>query len=136
MPYEWCEFNGYFAADSICTQPERDYLRVGKRVELNAFTSPQFLEWLETKLKEQGLGKRLVPDDDVLEEAYRRGVAVAHVNMMIEKTIADAKQLADDARIPKTLRRQLQQAMKRRPEEAWDKVLHGLVRDKLEKGEL
>jgi len=135
LPSEPVEFKGHFAYDTICTEEERGFLRSGKRVELNAFTSPQFLEWLEAKLKEQGLGKRLVPNDDVLEEAYRRAIAVAHVNKIIEETIAYAKQLAGDVEIPKTLRRQVQNAMKRQPE-AWDKVVYHLVKAELDKGKL
>ena len=77
---ETVKFKGHFAADSICTSEERDFLRSGRRVELNAFTSPQFIEWLEAKLSEQGLDQRLVPSQDVLEDAYRRALAVAEIN--------------------------------------------------------
>jgi len=43
----------------------------GKRVELNAFTSDQFVKWLESKLKQQKI-RKLVPDQGTLEQAYRR----------------------------------------------------------------
>jgi hypothetical protein len=44
---------------------------VGKRVELNAMTSAQFLDFLERKLAEVMVCK-LVPDDQTLLAAYRR----------------------------------------------------------------
>jgi hypothetical protein len=43
----------------------------GKRVELNAFTSEEFIGWLEDKLIEAGIGK-VVPGDATLQDQYRR----------------------------------------------------------------
>jgi len=48
------------SADSIATPAEREFLQGGRRVELNAFTSPQFIEWIERKLTKH-LPKRLIP---------------------------------------------------------------------------
>ena len=83
---EDCSFNldKDFPSDSICTEEEKEYLRAGRRVELNAFTAPQFIEWIETKLAERGLGG-LIPDDEVLEDAYRRALAIAEINAGMEK---------------------------------------------------
>lgn len=125
------DFKGAFASDSICTVRERSFLRSGERVELNAFTSPQFVEWLESKLIEQGLAKRLVPDDKVLEAAYQRALQVAHINHVIEGAVEDAEKISDEAVIPKTLKRQLRNAMTERPDVAWDKVLYYMVQKKL-----
>jgi hypothetical protein len=127
---ETCDFTGHFASDSICTPEEREFLRSGQRVELNAFTSPQFIEWLETKLRENGLGKRLVPDDDLLEAAYRRAAAVAHINHAVEDTRAEAERKAEELVIPRTLRRQVQMVI-RESDEPWDKAVYRLVREKL-----
>jgi hypothetical protein len=66
---------------------------------------------------------------DVLDEGYRRAVAVAHINGVIEDAGADAKRRADEALIPKNLKLQLRKAMKERPEDAWDKVLYRLAED-------
>jgi hypothetical protein len=63
---ERCKFKGDFASDSICTHEEKEFLLSDRRVELNEFTSPQFIEWLEAKLKHH-LPNRLVPDDGVLD---------------------------------------------------------------------
>ena len=45
----------------------------GQRVEINAMTSEQLIEWLEVKFAEHGL-KKLVPDLETLNQAYRRAV--------------------------------------------------------------
>jgi hypothetical protein len=122
-------FKGYFAADSIATPEEQEFLKSHRRVELNAFTSPQFVEWLEGKLTEHGLGKRLIPDDTILADAYRRATAIARINAAIEGIAEDAIEEARTATVPKTLRRQLQQAMEESPG-AWDQSLYRLVTDK------
>jgi len=127
---EQCVFNGHFARDSICTDEEKDFLRSGRRVELNAFTSPQFVEWLENKLTEQGLGKRLIPDDDVLADAYRRALAVAETNIAIEQASETAIENAESAKIPKTLRRMLKKQMKGSME-AWDTALYEIAKSKV-----
>ena len=43
-----------------------DWLQ-GNRVELNAMTTPQFIEWLDRKMVEHG-GKKLIPPPEVIEE--------------------------------------------------------------------
>jgi len=127
---EDCEFSGRFARDSICTDAEKEVLQSGRRVELNAFTSPQFIEWLDAKLTEHLGGNRLMPTDKVLEDAYRRAMAVAEINSVIVKTGKLAIKKAKSAKVPKTLRPQLMKAMKDSPK-AWDKALYDMVYSKL-----
>jgi hypothetical protein len=124
---EDCEFKGRFYSDSITTPEEREFLESGRRVELNAMTSPQFVEWLETKLKEH-LPERLIPDDDVLAKAYRRALAAASINRAIEEKAKAAIEHAQAAKIPESLRRQLEEKLGD-TSEAWDQVLYELVRD-------
>ncbi len=120
---EACKFHGRFAADSICTEEEKAYLRSGRRIELNEFTAPQFVEWLVSKLTEH-LPQRLIPSDDVLEDAYRRALAVARINKAIEDVRDQAIEDARQAPIPPTLRRKLQKTMKDNP---WDVALYHLA---------
>src|SRR5262249_8462424 len=112
---ESCDFSGHFADDSICTETEKEFLLSGRRVELNEFTSPQFIEWLEAKLT-QHLGKRLIPKDEILADAYRRALVIAQVNNAIEEALNTAIDDAEERTIPKSLRRQLQAAMKDSPQ--------------------
>ena len=65
----------------------------GRRVELNAMTSDQFVAWLEGKLAEHGAGK-VVPETEVLERHARRvlarNLAADRVRSLIEEAEADA----------------------------------------------
>jgi hypothetical protein len=130
LEFETVKFSGGFAPDSIATPAEQAFLRSNRRVELNAFTSPQFIEWLERKLREQGLGQRLIPDDEVLVAAFRRALAVGHMNEAIARATAEAEQLAEEGAIPKNLRRLIQKEMKKSPDDAWDKVVYNLAQAK------
>jgi hypothetical protein len=49
----------------------------GQRVELNAMTSRQFIEWLERKLEEHGVEK-VVPEMDLLGEVWQQTWKVPH----------------------------------------------------------
>jgi hypothetical protein len=120
-------FRGDFADDSIATPEEQEFLRSGRRVELNAFTAPEFIEWLEGKLTEHLGKKRFVPNDDVLGDAYRRALVVAEINQKIEDAIPDAIDKARAAKLPKTLRRQLAKQLANR-KEPWDQALYSLAK--------
>jgi hypothetical protein len=129
---ETVRFKGGFAEDSIATDEERAFLRSNRRVELNAFTAPQFIEWLENKLTAHGLGERLIPADEVLEDAYRRALAVARINQAIGSARDEAIKAAKAAKVPQSLRRQLQEALKNCSHAAWDKVLYELAEERIE----
>jgi hypothetical protein len=113
---ETVRFKGGFARDSIAIRAEQDFLRSNRRVELNAFTAPQFIEWIERKLtwglKQFRLGKRLIPDDKVLENAYRRALVNASINMLFEELRDQLIEDAKAAKLPKSLRKQVQAALK------------------------
>ena len=57
-----CEING-------ATVAEADFLLSGRRVELNAMTSDQFVAFIEEKLIAHGV-RKVVPDDALLAEAF------------------------------------------------------------------
>jgi hypothetical protein len=59
---------------------------VGERVELNAMTSRQFIDFLVQKLVEAGVSK-LVPDEAVLVKAYRRAAATASIERAVDAAI-------------------------------------------------
>ena len=123
---EACEFRGQFARDSICTPEEQEYLLSDRRVELNAFTSPQLIEWLETKLSDHGMGKRLIPDDQTVKDAIRRAVVVSKLNLALHEAKVDALKVAIEARISDKLWQELRAAMKEQ-DQPWDAVLYEMV---------
>lgn len=59
-------------------RPVADYLSYeweewlqSNRVELNAMTTPDFIEWLENKMEEHGVGK-VIPNEDVLARTFEQ----------------------------------------------------------------
>src|SRR5262249_36176947 len=87
---------------------------VGKRVELNAFSSGDFIHWIEAGLKKNGI-KKVVPDDDTLEIAIRQAATLAIVDSHLNGFIEHAKEKAACLRIPKSLRRQIQMRLEADP---------------------
>jgi hypothetical protein len=119
-------FRGDFPWDTIATPQEQEFLRSNRRVELNAFTAPQFIEWIERKLTEH-LGKtQFIPADDILADAYRRALAVAEINKAIDEARDRALKNAESATLPPGLRKNLERAMKKSPQ-AWDKALYDIA---------
>jgi DNA topoisomerase VI subunit B len=97
----------------------------GQRVELNAMTSPQFIDNLEGKLTELG-AKKLVPDEEVLESAYRRAWWHAKLQQAIDRAV-DAQDESEVPDPPSDLAEQIGQAIdgKSKP---WDEALWEIVR--------
>jgi hypothetical protein len=124
------DFKGRFTEDSIATPEEQAFLRSNRRVELNAFTAPQIIEWITEKLTEHFGKRRLVPSDEIIEKAYRRALVVARINGAIETVRATAIERARQAAIPKNIRRSLQKKVSG-PDRPWDKVLYDLAQESL-----
>src|SRR5262249_11291739 len=122
-------FKGRFPRDTITTPEEREFLRSNRRVELNAFTAPQFIEYVESSLRKY-LKERLIPEDAVLADAYRRALVLARINRAIRETRDEAIKGAREAKIPKTLRNQIREAMKE-DDRPWDQVLYDLAESML-----
>ena len=69
-PSENLKQNGVTAAEIQVLRGKPSGERfIGQRVELNAFTSEQLIEWLELKLAEHNIAK-VVPDAQTLAKAY------------------------------------------------------------------
>ena len=91
----------------------------GKRVELNAMTSPQFINWIERKLKQHGVTK-LIPDDTVLETAYRRAWLTLRMNERIKSEFDALRKEAGTVVVPKGLATEVRRKLKQYPEICWD----------------
>src|SRR5215468_2497767 len=61
--------NGAGLAEIAFMFRDFDRLRSTRRVELNAMASPQFIAFVETKLREHGIAK-IIPDRDQLNNVY------------------------------------------------------------------
>jgi hypothetical protein len=98
----------------------------GQRVELNAFTSDQFLAWLERKLTEAGVTK-LIPDDEMLKDAYRRAIFIHTINEKLDEFHEEAHAAAETATVPDVLRAAIEARLKEDPTLAWDQVVAELA---------
>ncbi len=107
------------------TEEEIEFLMT-RRVELNAFTSNDFIEWIESKLTEHGV-KKVVPDDDTLEEAYRRASRITYVNGHIEEIEDAAKEYAENIDIPDDLGERVHKGLEEDSHLPWDKVIATMV---------
>jgi Topoisomerase 6 subunit A/Spo11, Toprim domain len=95
-----------------------DQTRSTRRVELNAMTSPQFISFLERKLRKNNV-KKIVPDQELLAEAFvelERG-------RRLEKAAEKLKIDMDDFEAPKDLQRRVRKYLKEHQELRWDAVL-------------
>jgi hypothetical protein len=119
---ERVRFKRDFGPDSLATTDEQKFLRSNRRVELNAFTSPDFMKFIEAKLAAHGV-KKVVPDGELLADAYRRAYQIQYINRQIETFRQAATQLAEAAPVPKDLRRRILARFTRSPAKSWDDIV-------------
>lgn len=99
---------------------------VGRRVELNAFTSGNLVDWIEGKLQEQGVQK-VVPDAPTLTTAYRHAASMTLVQRQLDAVTQQAKNQAAQLTVPDTLAEQVQATLKENPKLSWDEVVAALA---------
>jgi hypothetical protein len=110
------------------TEEEVIFLIEGKRrVELNALSTPQLLKLIEDKLTEHGI-KKVVPEDDVLAEAYRNWIEYDQVKAEINKLIAKLRGEMGKIPLPDDVREQVEQYLKDHPTESWDEAIKVIAR--------
>ena len=103
------QIDSYTRRDLGLLEQEVEFLESGRRVELNAFTSPQFVEWLESKLRENGISENWHPtDEDVLRDHYQRAWIIGQVQKQVNKIIDNFK---DEIDIPKDIVEFVKEAM-------------------------
>jgi DNA topoisomerase VI subunit B len=100
----------------------------GQRVELNAFTSEQFIGWLEDKLIEHGIEK-VVPDEDTLALQYRRALARQAMNKKISEMEEQVRATADETAIPDGLADRVRDRLDDDPSMTWDEAVAEIADD-------
>jgi DNA topoisomerase VI subunit B len=98
----------------------------GQRIELNAFTSPRFIEFVEQKLASVGASK-VVPSGESLERAYRRAWTRARIQEAIDEAMARVPEDEIPA-IPRGLPSKLKRLIKD-TDKSWDDALSDIVRE-------
>lgn len=127
---EDCKPPSRIPADLGCTSEEIAFLKSGRRIELNALTAPQFIEWIETQIQAAGITERMVPADSVLEDAYRRAVVTVRTNEAVRRAFSRAVKESKSAQLPGDLEELIRERMKER-DQPWDIALAGIVKDQL-----
>jgi hypothetical protein len=98
----------------------------GRRVELNALTSPQFIRLIEHKFADVGVAK-VVPTRESLERAFRHAWMTEHIQEAMDKAAAAA---AEDElpTMPRALPGKIARGIKGTGK-SWDEVLSEIVRE-------
>jgi len=90
----------------------------GQRVELNALMSEEFIEFVERKLKENGVTK-FIPEDDSLAATYR----MAKLGQKIDKIIEEENEKIEEYEVPEDLKEQVEEYLKDNPITSWDAAI-------------
>jgi len=97
-----------------------------KRVELNAMTTPQLIEWLDAKMAEHGDGK-LIPPHEVMEQELADQIEAKIRADITERVLREARiddQVADAVakiKVPngRKLARDIAKMFERQPDQEW-----------------
>jgi hypothetical protein len=91
-----------------------------ERVELNAMASDDLIAIIERKLKDYGL-KKVIPDDDVLADAYR----TFHRSKELRKEFEEMESEFEESKVkvPKTLKKQVRAVLNKHPDLRWDDAI-------------
>jgi hypothetical protein len=103
------------------TAAEIDIL-INQRVELNALTSGALVAMIETKLKAYGL-KKVIPDGDVLAEAYRAFRRSDELQKKFEEMEAEFDAEADEIEVPKGLKKRVRAILTKHDDLRWDDAI-------------
>jgi hypothetical protein len=104
-----------------------------QRVELNAFASRPLVSWLEGKLQEHGI-KKVLPDPQVLREAYRQSFVREYICKSIPALTEEAKRhLEASGTIPPDLRERVGAMLLEEKAEPWDRAIGRLARESARK---
>jgi DNA topoisomerase VI subunit B len=106
------------------TAKEAEFL-LQRRVELNAMTSRQLVNFVERKLRQHGIGK-IVPDKAELAEAYRHFAHGQEAEAIIRRELAKLDGSAKIA-VPADLDRQVQRYLKQNPTHRWDQAVQAVL---------
>jgi hypothetical protein len=106
------------------TKKEAQFL-LHHRVELNALPSDQLVAFIERKLTEQSI-KKIIPDTDLLRDAYQLHVKSRRIEKIVAKAI---ESFDEDIAAPDDLHSRVAAHLKEHPELRWDAALAAIVED-------
>jgi hypothetical protein len=104
-----------------------DFLR-SQRVELNAMTSRQLVDFVENKLKQHGISK-VIPDGETLASAYRMFAASDRLSEAFDevKEKLEEESEEDSIKVPDDLETQVKQQLEKSPDITWHRAIRLIV---------
>jgi hypothetical protein len=105
------------------TEEEIEFL-LKSRVELNALTSDQLVAFIERKLAHHGI-KKVIPDTDLLGDAYRLFVNSKRVEEIVQKAIEEIEN--EDVSVPADLGAKVAAHLQQNPTLRWDEAVAAIA---------
>jgi hypothetical protein len=99
-----------------------DTLRSTRRVELNAMTSPQFVAFVERKLRENGVAK-IVPNQELLAEVY----AGMERGLRLQQAFEELDEEAEEFKPPRDLKKRIRKLLEEDPTMRWDAAIAKII---------
>lgn len=114
-------------ADFLLTDENgKDRTGYGKRVELNAMTSAQFVALVEAALIANDVGK-VIPADDRLGEAYRLFERGERIRRTFEAAVTGMS--AQDIAVPADLGERVRAYLQEHPTASWDEAVAAIINE-------
>lgn len=104
------------------TASELKFITSGRRVELNAMPSDQFIEWIERGLQAHGVQK-IIPSLETIEQRARQIIAVQHIHDEIRKLENLGREYASTVSLPDNLTAMMRDAFRADPTAPWEEAL-------------
>jgi hypothetical protein len=103
-----------------------DATRSLRRVELNAMTSPQFISFLERKLKRHRI-RKILPEEDDLQDAFRLFARSNAIEEIVERELENFE--ADEVEVPVDLGERVRRYLEKHPSARWDAALAEIAKE-------
>ena len=97
-----------------------------QRVELNAMTSRQLVDFVERKLNDHGVTK-LIPDADTLARTYRMFVASDQLSEKFEELEDRLEDETNDVEVPADLRAKVEKHLEEKQDITWHRAVRLIV---------
>jgi hypothetical protein len=107
---------------------------VGRRVELNAFSSGALIAWIEGKLVERGI-RKVVPDEEVLLRAYRLAYAQQLLRRRLRVVRQEVEAVAAGVALPEDLAAWVRGHLERHSHQPWDGAVRSYTRGQIEQAD-
>ena len=110
------------------SEDELRFLSTGKRIELNAMPSDQFIGWIEGALREHGVQK-VLPPAETIEQRARQIIGLQHLKNDVAELERVARQYAATVDLPPDLLARMQVAFDADPTLPWEDALTTALAD-------